>query len=145
MGSAQDDMGSAQGDTRDAQGGMRFAQGDVEVIQVEVNDRLFRVRLIDLPGRPATNGVAQRRAPRLGGSARSRGAVGNAVLSPMHGVIVEIGVAEGQPVHEGQVVAVIEAMKMMNEIRAQKAGSVTKIHTSAGATVESGSPLMAIA
>jgi acetyl-CoA/propionyl-CoA carboxylase biotin carboxyl carrier protein len=88
----------------------------------------------------------RRTAPRLTAiRKRESSASGNEVRSPMHGIIVELTVAEGDSISEGQVVAVIEAMKMMNEIRAQKAGSVTKIHTSAGATVESGSPLMAIA
>ena len=137
--SAQDDMRSAQDDMRSAQGDMH-----ADVIRVEVNDRLFRVRLIDIPGRAAANGVPQRRAPRLGGSARSRGAAGNAVLSPMHGVIVEIGVAEGQPVEEGQVVAVIEAMKMMNEIRAERGGTVARVHGAAGDAIEAGSPLVTL-
>ncbi len=132
---------SAQGDMRSAQNDMRSAQGD---IVVEVNDRLFRVRLIDLPGRAAPNGAAQRQAPRLGNSARSRGTAGNAVLSPMHGIIVEIGVAEGQPVQEGQVVAVIEAMKMMNEIRAERGGIVARVHGVVGDAIEAGSPLVTL-
>ena len=46
---------------------------------------------------------------------------------------------------EGQVVAVIEAMKMMNEIRAHRAGTVAAVHATAGATVEAFSPLVTFA
>ena len=45
----------------------------------------------------------------------------------MHGLIVEVRVAAGDRVEEGQVVAVIEAMKMMNEIRAHRTGTVTGV------------------
>src|SRR5581483_7195533 len=116
-----------------------------DVIRVEVNDRLFRVRVVDLPQKSGrTNGAVRRQAPRLGGAARSKTASGNAVLSPMHGIIVELGVAEGQAVEEGQVVAVIEAMKMMNEIRAERRGTVARIHGSVGDAVEAGSPLVTL-
>jgi acetyl-CoA/propionyl-CoA carboxylase, biotin carboxylase, biotin carboxyl carrier protein len=106
--------------------------------------------------RPATNNgraararVApreRRTAPRLTAiRRREASASGNEVRSPMHGIIVELTIAEGDRVSEGQVVAVIEAMKMMNEIRAHKAGLVTRIHAAAGTTVEGGSALMTIA
>jgi acetyl-CoA/propionyl-CoA carboxylase biotin carboxyl carrier protein len=87
-----------------------------------------------------------RPAPRRGSSAkRSATASGNDVVSPMHGVVVELKVGEGDAIAEGQVVAVIEAMKMMNEIRAHKAGTAGKLHAAVGATVEAGSPLVSIA
>ena len=63
----------------------------------------------------------------------------------MHGVVVEIPVAQGASVSEGDVVAVIEAMKMMNEIRAHKTGTVATVHVAAGATVEARTPLVTIA
>jgi biotin carboxyl carrier protein len=63
---------------------------------------------------------AARRPKKGGARARARPASGNDVIAPMHGVVVEISVAPGASVAEGQVVAVIEAMKMMNEIRAHK-------------------------
>ncbi len=134
---AQDDTNRvAQDDTGDAGG---------ETICVEVNDRLFRVRLVDLPQRSGNaNGAVRRQAPRLGGVAKSKSAIGNAVLSPMHGIIVDIGVAAGQRVEEGQVVAVVEAMKMMNEIRTERGGTVARIHGTAGDAVEAGSPLVTL-
>lgn len=62
----------------------------------------------------------------------------------MHGLIVELRVAEGDRVSEGQVVAVIEAMKMMNEIRAHRGGTVSAVMTGPGSSVESGTALMSI-
>jgi acetyl-CoA/propionyl-CoA carboxylase biotin carboxyl carrier protein len=63
----------------------------------------------------------------------------------MHGVVVELTVNEGATVAEGQVVAIVEAMKMMNEIRAHRAGTVAKVHAEKGATIESNSPLITLA
>jgi acetyl-CoA/propionyl-CoA carboxylase biotin carboxyl carrier protein len=119
-------------------------------IRVEVNGRLFRVRFVDLPMPPGAAGRnasgVQRIAPKKGGGTRkSAAAAGNDVISPMHGVVVEIPVAQGASVNEGDVVAVIEAMKMMNEIRAHKGGTVTAIHVAAGATVEARTPLVTLA
>ena len=114
-------------------------------IRVEVNDKLYRVRLIDLPAgtvKPAAGGA--KAAPRMAHKKRDVAASGNDVVSPMHGVVVEIAVKQGDAVEQGQVVAVVEAMKMMNEIRAHKAGAAAKIHVSAGDTVEAHSPLVTI-
>ncbi|HEX3466022.1 MAG TPA: acetyl-CoA carboxylase biotin carboxylase subunit [Candidatus Elarobacter sp.] len=147
----------AQGDTDAGRGEAASAEaGSDEAIRVEVNDKLFRVRFVDLPmpGAGASgNGAAANRvgasraaAPKKGGSARkSAAAAGNDVVSPMHGVVVEIAVAPGAAVAEGDVVAVIEAMKMMNEIRAHKAGTVSAVHVQPGATVEARTPLITLA
>ena len=61
----------------------------------------------------------------------------------MHGIVAEIRVKAGDAVEDGQVVAVIEAMKMMNEVIADRAGTVESIGASAGETVETGAPLIA--
>ena len=61
----------------------------------------------------------------------------------MHGVVIEVKVGQGDAVSEGEVVAVIEAMKMMNEIRAHSAGTVEDSRRG-GATVEAGTPLVTI-
>jgi acetyl-CoA/propionyl-CoA carboxylase biotin carboxyl carrier protein len=96
--------------------------------------------------RPVTDASVQRRtAPRLNSLRRGgASAGGNIVRSPMHGLIAELRVGNGERVTEGQVVAVIEAMKMMNEIRAHRSGTVNGIHVGAGSSVESGSPLVTI-
>lgn len=120
--------------------------GTADVIRVEVNDRLYRVRLIDLPALPAGNGLRRRAPPPLNAASTAHAkAAGDAVVSPMHGMIVEIGVAPGETVLEGQVVAVIEAMKMMNEIRAHRNGIVARLHGAVGDVVELGSPLVTLA
>jgi acetyl-CoA/propionyl-CoA/long-chain acyl-CoA carboxylase, biotin carboxylase, biotin carboxyl carrier protein len=123
---------------------------DDDTIRVEVNGRLFRVRFVDLPAPRGTAGPSAAGArsivPKKGGATRkSTAAAGNDVISPMHGVVVEIPVAQGASVNEGDVVAVIEAMKMMNEIRAHKTGTVTTVHVTAGVTVEARTPLVTIA
>ncbi len=114
-----------------------------DVIRVEVNDRLYRVRLIDAPA--GTQAATLPPAPRLGAAKASQAKTGTgAVVSPMHGIVVEINVAAGDAVSEGQVVAVIEAMKMMNEIRSHRNGTASKVHVAVGDAIESGSPVVTI-
>ena len=72
-------------------------------------------------------------------------AAGEVVKSPMPGNILKINVSQGQKVKEGDVLIVLEAMKMENEIVAPKAGSVAQIAVSKGQVVETGSPLVVIA
>ena len=72
-------------------------------------------------------------------------AAGEVVKSPMPGNILKINVAQGQSVNEGDVLIILEAMKMENEIVATKSGSVTQIIVSKGAVVETGAPLVVIA
>jgi acetyl-CoA/propionyl-CoA carboxylase biotin carboxyl carrier protein len=115
-----------------------------QTIRVEVNDKLYRVRLIDLPAGAAGPTPAGKAAPRIAHKKRAVTASGDDAISPMHGVVVEISVKQGDAVAEGQVVAVVEAMKMMNELRAHKAGTAAKIHVAAGDTVEARSPLVTI-
>ena len=72
-------------------------------------------------------------------------AAGEVVKSPMPGNILKINVSQGQKVKEGDVLIVLEAMKMENDIVAPKAGSVAQIAVSKGQVVETGSPLIVIA
>ncbi|AWL91945.1 propionyl-CoA carboxylase alpha chain [Bradyrhizobium ottawaense] len=60
---------------------------------------------------------------------------GKKLLCPMPGLIVSIAVTEGQEVKAGETLAVVEAMKMQNVLRAEQDGAVKKIHASAGATL----------
>ena len=71
-------------------------------------------------------------------------AAGEVVKSPMPGNILKINVAQGQAVKEGDVLIVLEAMKMENEIVAPKNGSVAQIAVSKGQVVETGTPLVVI-
>lgn len=72
-------------------------------------------------------------------------AAGEAVRSPMPGNILKVCVSQGQSVSEGDVVVVLEAMKMENEVVAAKSGTVVQVAVTKGQVVETGSPLVIIA
>lgn len=72
-------------------------------------------------------------------------AAGEAVKSPMPGNILKINVSVGQHVDEGDVLLILEAMKMENEVVATKAGTVAQLLVDKGAVVETGAPLVVIA
>lgn len=70
---------------------------------------------------------------------------GEAVTAPMPGNIIRVDVKQGDKVKAGQVLAILEAMKMETEIPAPKDGTVVQVVTSKGAVVETGSPLVVLA
>ena len=72
-------------------------------------------------------------------------AAGEVITSPMPGNILKINITQGQKVNEGDVLIVLEAMKMENEISATKSGTVAQINVTKGAVVETGTPLVVIA
>ena len=72
-------------------------------------------------------------------------AAGEAVKSPMPGNILKINVTQGQKVNEGDVIMILEAMKMENEIVATRSGTIAQIAVSKGAVVETGAVLAVIA
>ena len=72
-------------------------------------------------------------------------AAGEVVKSPMPGNILKIQVSQGQQVKEGDVLIILEAMKMENEIVATKTGSIAQIIVTKGQVVETGAPLVVIA
>ena len=69
---------------------------------------------------------------------------GEAVTAPMPGNILKVNVNVGDAVKEGQVLVVLEAMKMENEIMAPKNGTVTQVVVSKGSTVDTGAALVVI-
>ena len=72
-------------------------------------------------------------------------AAGEVIKSPMPGNVLKINVTQGQKVNEGDVLLILEAMKMENEVVSSKAGTVAQIVVSKGAVVETGAPLVVIA
>jgi acetyl-CoA/propionyl-CoA carboxylase, biotin carboxylase, biotin carboxyl carrier protein len=119
---------------------------------VEVSGRKFDVRVIGPAGGPGgaidANGAAPapKRPTRAAREpkARENGHGGDALNSPMQGSIWKITVKAGQRVVEGEVVAIIEAMKMENEITAHKAGVISELPISEGDLVRSGDVLAVI-
>jgi acetyl-CoA/propionyl-CoA carboxylase biotin carboxyl carrier protein len=81
--------------------------------------------------------LARRRRERL----RARGAGGagrDAIVSPMQGTVLAVEVAEGDEVQAGQVVCIVEAMKMESEVHAHRAGRVTELSVAPGQPVKIG-------
>ncbi len=93
----------------------------------------------------AGGGVKPRRAPARGRGGGGGGAAGSGhVTVPMQGTIVKVLVEVGQEVEVGQPVVVLEAMKMENQIAAEKAGTVKEIKVAPGDTVGGGDVVVVI-
>lgn len=84
-------------------------------------------------------------APAAAPAAPAVTAAGEPVNSPMPGTILRVEVAQGAAVKEGQLLVVLEAMKMENEILAPKDGTVAQVVVQKGSHVETGSPLIVLA
>jgi acetyl-CoA/propionyl-CoA carboxylase biotin carboxyl carrier protein len=116
---------------------------------VEVNGKRFDVKMWvpDVPMVAASAAAPKAKKPARaagGGGAGGGGGSGN-VEVPMQGTIVKVLVAVGDTVEAGQAVVVLEAMKMENQITADKAGTVKEVKVSAGATVGAGDVVVVIA
>ncbi len=114
---------------------------------VEVNGKRFDVKMW-LPGSPAVmagSGKANKKPPRSSGGSGAAAAGSGNVEVPMQGTIVKVLVEIGQAVEVGQAVVVLEAMKMENQIAADKAGTVKEIKVAAGDTVGAGDVVVVIA
>ena len=119
------------------------------IADVTVNGASYKVEM-DTPVAPAAP-VPAPAAPEPAAAAAAAPAptapagAGKAVTSPLPGVIIEVSVKEGQAVKAGQKVAVIEAMKMENEIQASSDGTVTAILVHKGDSVLEGAEIVKIA
>ncbi len=116
-----------------------------ERVTVEVGGRRLEVVLPAGLGLGARGGAPAARAPkRRGGSKAGVATSGDALTSPMQGTIVKIAVEEGQRVEAGDLVVVLEAMKMEQPLNAHRAGTVVALNAEVGATVASGTVLCEI-
>ena len=118
-------------------------------VVVEVGGKRLEVSLpgdlaLSGGGGPAPGG--RRQAPRRSGARGGRGAAasGDSLTAPMQGTIVKIAVEEGATVAEGDLIVVLEAMKMEQPINAHKAGVITGLKAAVGETVTSGTVLAEI-
>ncbi|MES3516436.1 MAG: acetyl-CoA carboxylase biotin carboxylase subunit [Natronomonas sp.] len=121
---------------------------DEEIIErdftVEVNGKRFEVNLEER----AEKGSASRPQPAAGGGGSSGGgavsAEGEVVRAEMQGTILEVNVEEGDEVAAGDVICVLEAMKMENDVVAETGGTVTEVSIAEGDSVDQGDPLVVL-
>jgi acetyl-CoA/propionyl-CoA/long-chain acyl-CoA carboxylase, biotin carboxylase, biotin carboxyl carrier protein len=122
---------------------------------VEVSGQRFEVRVAGPPFAggggvaASSNGAAggARKPPRRGGDQRSRALSGggsDTLPSPLQGNMWKVLVKQGDTVQEGQLLCIIEAMKMENEITAHKAGVIAELPISEGAPIAAGAPIATI-
>jgi acetyl-CoA/propionyl-CoA carboxylase biotin carboxyl carrier protein len=105
------------------------------IVQAEVEGRRFEVKL--LAPEPPYAELARRRRGRDSRHTH-HGVARDAVVSPMQGTVLAVEVADGDDVEPGQVVCVVEAMKMENEITATRGGKVSELSVEAGQPVSTG-------
>jgi acetyl-CoA/propionyl-CoA carboxylase biotin carboxyl carrier protein len=113
---------------------------------VEVSGRRFDVKVIGPPAAAvAGNGGAPVRAQRgTRERSKSSGISGDVLTSPMQGTVLKIAIEAGARVEEGALVAIIEAMKMENEVTAHKSGTVAELPIAVGSAVGAGDALAVI-
>jgi acetyl-CoA/propionyl-CoA/long-chain acyl-CoA carboxylase, biotin carboxylase, biotin carboxyl carrier protein len=107
---------------------------DARTSVVELDGRRVEVRLL-VPEPPFRELVRRRRDRTAAGHA---GAGRDAIVSPMQGTVLAVEVADGDEIVAGQVICVVEAMKMENEITAHRDGTVTDLSVEAGSSVTAG-------
>jgi acetyl-CoA/propionyl-CoA carboxylase biotin carboxyl carrier protein len=116
---------------------------DRETIVVEVGGKRLEV---SLPAGFAVSGSGgAKKAPKRSAAKKSSAAAsGDSLTAPMQGTIVKVAVAEGDVVEAGQMIVVLEAMKMEQPLNAHKAGTITSLNAEVGAVVTSGTTICEI-
>ncbi len=127
-----------------APGSVDSDEDERTTVVVEVNGKRMEVSLPDLSGgaKPAAKPAAKTRKSRSARSSAKGG--GDELTSPMQGTIVKVAASDGDTVAEGDLILVLEAMKMEQPITAHKAGKVSGLSAKAGDTVTSGAVLATI-
>lgn len=120
------------------------ARAEPEEYMVEVGGKRFEVRLFAPAGAPARAPRDSALPPRRAGSRAAEAATSGAVTSPLQGTVLSVAVTPGQHVAAGDLICVVEAMKMENEIKAPLAGVVSRVEVAAGQTVQHGALLAEI-
>jgi acetyl-CoA/propionyl-CoA carboxylase, biotin carboxylase, biotin carboxyl carrier protein len=117
---------------------------ELTTVVVEVNGRRLEVRMPAEIGGGAKPSSVKKPVRRQRGNHKVHEASGNSLASPMQGTVVKIVVAEGDHVAEGDLVVVIEAMKMEQPINAHRSGTITNLVAAPGQTVTAGGVLCEI-
>jgi acetyl-CoA/propionyl-CoA carboxylase biotin carboxyl carrier protein len=111
------------------------------VLTVELDGRRFEVSTL-VPEPPHAELARRRRERTFGGAL---GAAKDAVVTPMQGTVLAVEVSDGDEVHAGQVICIVEAMKMENEITAHRDGTVTELSVAPGQPVQTGQVVCVVA
>ncbi|PSR67210.1 acetyl-/propionyl-CoA carboxylase subunit alpha [Nocardia sp. MDA0666] len=128
-------------------------EGARQTVVVEVGGRRLEVSLpgqfsvgagVAAAGNNGAGVIRKKPKPRKRGGAGASAASGDAVTAPMQGTVVKVAVEEGQSVEAGDLIAVLEAMKMENPVNAHKSGVVTGLAVEAGAAITQGTVLAEI-
>ena len=127
---------------------MTIGEAEGKMLSVIVNGASYQVELEKEVAAPAPAAAPQQAAPAAAAPAAAPAPApaggGKTIHSPLPGIIISIDVKEGQAVKRGQKVAVIEAMKMENDILAECDGTVTAIHARKGDSVLEGADIVSI-
>ncbi|GIJ19562.1 acetyl-/propionyl-CoA carboxylase subunit alpha [Micromonospora lutea] len=130
-----------------AAGGAVAGPSERETVVVEVGGKRLEVSLPAGLGAGTVGSAPAARKPtrRGGGATAGAAASGDSLTSPMQGTIVKIAVADGDTVAEGDLVVVLEAMKMEQPLHAHKAGTVSSLAAEVGAVITAGAVICTIA
>ncbi|MER6461163.1 biotin carboxylase N-terminal domain-containing protein [Streptomyces sp. NPDC001228] len=129
--------------------GTATAPEDRETVVVEVGGHRLEVSLPAVLGRvpdrmPSLVGAAAPRTRRRGAAGPAPAASGDTLTSPMQGTVVKVAVTEGQSVEKGDLIVVVEAMKMEQPLTAHRSGTVTGIAAEVGQALAAGAAVCAI-
>ena len=120
-----------------------IVDGESHDVRMDEGDGVY---IVQLSGEIFEVMVEDERTRRLAGVKSSLDVTGEAIIkAPMPGVVVEVLVTPGQAVEQGNILAILESMKMQNEFKAPRAGQVHAVRVKAGDKVDQGAIMVTIA